>query len=94
MVLPPWEQTWGAPCHVHGLMAAGALSADGTRWMEAAPRFLLPVRALSTVLRGTCCAALAQEAPGACPTPGLPALGPPAGCAQRRAPLSAKAWGV
>ena len=60
MVLHTWDQTWGAPCHLHCVIAAGALSSDGERWSEADPRFLLPVRALRTVVRGKFCEALAQ----------------------------------
>ena len=60
MVLHTWDQTLGAHFHVHCLIAAGALSSAGERWIEAAPRFLFPVRALSPVFRGKFCAALAQ----------------------------------
>ena len=60
MVLHPWEQTLGAHVPVHCLMAAGARSANGTRGIDADPRFLLPVRALRPVLRGKCCEALAR----------------------------------
>ena len=60
----------GAHFHVHCIMAAGALAANGARWIDADPRFLFPVRALSTVFRGKFCAALAQaDAPGAVPLP-------------------------
>ena len=37
MVLHPWDQTLGAHCHVHCLMAAGALAANGARWIDADP---------------------------------------------------------
>ena len=96
MVLHPWDQTLGAHCHVHGLMAAGALASTGERWMEADPRFLLPVRALRTVFRGTCCAALAHgSTPAAVPRmEGLSALGTPEHIKRLRAQLSTKAWGV
>src|SRR5262249_4652596 len=60
MVLHTWDQTLGAHFHVHCVIAAGALAAHGERWIAADPRFLFPVRALSTVFRGTFCAALAQ----------------------------------
>jgi hypothetical protein len=60
MVLHTWDQTLGAHFHVHCVVAAGALAANGERWIEADPRFLFPVRALSTVFRGKFCAALAQ----------------------------------
>jgi Putative transposase len=60
MVLPTWDQTLGAHFHVHGLMAAGALAADGGHGIAADPRFLFPVRVLSTVFRGKFCTALAR----------------------------------
>jgi Putative transposase len=86
MVWHTWDQIFGAHFHVHCVMAAGALSSRGERWLEAEPRLLLPVRALRTVLRGTCCAALAQAgSTGAVPLP--------EGFAQLRHPLYAKAWG-
>ena len=70
MVLHTWDQTLGAHFHVHCVIAAGALSSNGERWIEADPRFLFPVRALSTVFRGKCCAALAQAgSTGAVPLP-------------------------
>jgi hypothetical protein len=93
MVLHPWDQTVGAHGHVHCLMAAGARSAHGGRWIDADPHFLFPVRALSTVLRGQCCEALAQGgSTGAVPLVDGPlTLGTPADFAQRRTPLSTKA---
>ena len=95
-VLPTWEQPLGAHVHGHGIMAAGALDSTGERWMEADPRFLLPVRALRTVLRGTFCAALAQGSPPAAVPrmEGLSALGTPENIKQLRAQLSTKAWVV
>jgi hypothetical protein len=87
MVLPTWDQTLGAHCHLHGVIAAGALSSDGERWIDADPRFLCPVRALSTVFRGKCCEALAQaDATGAVPLA--------ESFAPLRAQLSAKDWVV
>ena len=96
MVLHTWDQTLGAHFHVHCVLAAGALAANGERWIEADPRFLFPVRALSTVLRGKCCAALAQaSSTGALPlTEGSTTLGTPEGFAQLRAQLYAKDWVV
>ena len=63
MVLHTWDQTLGAHFHVHCIMAAGALAADGTRWIEADPRFLFPGRALSTVFRGSSAQRWPREAP-------------------------------
>ena len=60
MVLHTWDQTLGAHFHVHCIIAAGALSANGERWIDADPRFLFPVQALSTVFRGKFYEALGQ----------------------------------
>jgi hypothetical protein len=85
MVLHTWDQTLGAHFHVHCIIAAGALSSNGERWIEADPRFLFPVRALSTVFRGKFCAALAQAgSTGAVPLP--------EGFAQLRDQLYAQEW--
>jgi hypothetical protein len=87
MVLHTWDQTLGAHCHVHCLMAAGVLAANGARWIEADPRVLFPVRALSTVFRGKFGAALAQaDSTGAVPLT--------EGFAQLRNQLYAKEWVV
>ena len=96
MVLHTWDQPLGAHCHVHGVMAAGALASTGERWSETDPRCLCPVRALSTVLRGKCCAALAQAgSTGAWPlTQGPATLRTPEDFAPLRAQLYAKAWVV
>jgi hypothetical protein len=96
MVLHTWDQTLGAHWHVHCLLAAGALSAAGERWMEANPRFLLPGRALRPGWRGKVCAARAQASPGgAWPLAvGPPALGTPESFEQLRAPLYATEWVV
>src|SRR5262249_10036392 len=96
MVLHTWAQTLGAHFHVHCIMAAGALSADGTRWIAADPRFLFPVRALSTVFRGKFCAALAQ-AGATCAVPlveGPLTLGTSEDFAQLRTQLYTKDWVV
>ena len=96
MVLHTWDQTLGAHCHIHCVIAAGALASDGEHWIEADPRFLFPVRALSTVLRGKFCAALAQAgATGALPlAAGSPALGTAESFEQLRAQLYAQEWVV
>jgi hypothetical protein len=96
MVLHTWDQTLGAHFHVHCIIAAGALAADGGRWIEAAPRFLCPVRALSTVFRGKFCAALAQVgSTGALSfAEGASALGTPEGFESLRAQLYATEWVV
>jgi hypothetical protein len=78
------------------IIAAGALSANGARWIEADPRFLFPVRALSAVFRGKFCAALARiGATDAAPRmEGSPALGTPEDVEPLRAQLYTKAWVV
>jgi len=47
--------TWGSAMthhpHVHMIVPGGGLSADGTRWIAARPKFLLPVRVLSALFR-------------------------------------------
>jgi hypothetical protein len=77
-------------------MAAGALAAHGVHWIEADPRFLLPVRALSTVFRGKFCEALARLwTTDALACPEEPTSGGrPADFAPRRAQLYAKEWVV
>ncbi|MHC4179327.1 MAG: IS91 family transposase [Planctomycetota bacterium] len=52
LVLHTWDQQLRPHFHVHGLIASGALSADGTRWIAGGSRFLFPVRALSKMFRG------------------------------------------
>ena len=96
MVLHTWDQTLGAHFHVHCVIAAGALASDGEHWIEADPRFLFPVRALSTVFRGKFCTALAQAgATGALPlAAGSPALGTAESFEQLRAQLYAQEWVV
>jgi hypothetical protein len=96
MVLHTWDQTLGAHCHVHGVIAAGALASDGGHGIDADPRFLFPVRALSTVLRGKFCAALAQAgSTGALPlAEGPTALRTPESVEPLRAQLYAQEWVV
>jgi hypothetical protein len=60
MVLHTWDQTLNAHFHRHCLVPAGALAEDGTRWVPTPPRFLCPVRALSTVFRAKFLTALQQ----------------------------------
>ena len=58
--LHTWDQTLQAHFHLHCLVPAGALAEDGTRWGPPQPRFLCPVRALSTVCRATFLTAFPQ----------------------------------
>jgi Putative transposase/Transposase zinc-binding domain len=50
-VLHTWDQTLKDHFHLHCLVPAGALSDDHSRWIEARPNFLFPVKALSRVFR-------------------------------------------
>ena len=56
--------TWGSALthhpHVHMIVPAGGLSADGGRWIAARPRFLVPVKVLSRLFRGRLLAMLAE----------------------------------
>src|SRR4029077_6514531 len=51
-VLHTWDQTLKEHFHLHGLVPAGALSLDHSRWIGARPNFLFPVTALSQVFQG------------------------------------------
>jgi hypothetical protein len=59
-VLHTWGQNLQHHPHVHCVVPAGGLSLDGTRWVAASPRFLLPVRVLGRVFRGKFIAELKQ----------------------------------
>jgi hypothetical protein len=50
-VLHTWGQTLVHHPHVHCVIPAGGLSADGTRWISCREGFFLPVRALSRLFR-------------------------------------------
>jgi hypothetical protein len=52
LVLHTWDQQLRGHFHIHALIAGGALSAHGDRWISAGRQFLFPVRALSKVFRG------------------------------------------
>jgi hypothetical protein len=57
LVLHTWGQTLTQHLHLHCLVAAGALSAQGS-WIRTRRGFLFPVKALSVVFRGKFLAAL------------------------------------
>jgi hypothetical protein len=58
-VLHTWTRAMLYHPHVHMLVTAGGLSADGQRWVEPKnPKFLVPVRALSVIFRAKMRAAL------------------------------------
>jgi putative transposase/transposase-like zinc-binding protein len=52
LVLHTWGQNLLHHPHVHGVVPAGGLSADASRWVSCPPRFFLPVDVLSAVFRG------------------------------------------
>ncbi len=51
-ILHTWGQNMHHHPHVHCVVPGGGLSDDGERWIACRPGFFLPVRVLSTVLRG------------------------------------------
>lgn len=51
LVLHTWDQQLRPHFHLHGVIAGGALSGDGTKWIPAGKTFLFSVRALSKVFR-------------------------------------------
>jgi len=51
-VLHTWGQALTYHPHIHMIVPAGGLSADGIEWIRARRRFFLPVKALSKVFRG------------------------------------------
>ena len=57
LVLHTWKQDLGRHVHVHALVPAGALTADG-QWVAAKRGFLFPIHAISRVFRGKFVAAL------------------------------------
>jgi len=58
-VLHTWTRALLYHPHVHLLVTAGGLSADGQHWIEPKnPHYLVPVRALSVLFRAKLCAAL------------------------------------
>ena len=59
LVLHTWGQTLTQHLHLHCLVAAGALGADG-QWISSRRGFLFPEKALSQVFRGKFIAALTR----------------------------------
>lgn len=51
-VLHTWDQVLNLHPHLHLVVTGGGLSEDGERWIAARNSFLLPVRALSKIIRG------------------------------------------
>jgi hypothetical protein len=51
-ILHTWGQNLLHHPHVHCVVPAGGISADGSCWVACKPRFFLPVRVLSAMFRG------------------------------------------
>jgi hypothetical protein len=51
LVLHTWDQQLRAHFHLHCLIASGALSDDGSRWIAGGRQFLFPVHGLSKMFR-------------------------------------------
>jgi putative transposase/transposase-like zinc-binding protein len=52
-VLHTWSQTLSFHPHIHCIVTGGGLSPARDRWIASRPNFLVPVRVLSSVFRGT-----------------------------------------
>lgn len=59
-VLHTWDQELNSHHHLHLVVTGGGLSEDGERWIAAGNSFLLPVRALSKIIRAKFMEALEQ----------------------------------
>jgi hypothetical protein len=59
-VLHTWSQTLAFHPHIHCIVTGGGLSASRDCWVAARPGFLVPVRVLSKVFRGTLLELFAQ----------------------------------
>ena len=57
-VLHTWGQNLLLPPHLHCVVTGGGLCADGTNWICAREKYLLPVKVLAKLLRGKFLAAL------------------------------------
>jgi hypothetical protein len=62
-VLHPWTRTLAYQPPVHGLLPAGGVSADRTEWRPARSSSVVPVHALSKLVRGLLRALVPQERP-------------------------------
>lgn len=51
-VLHTWGQSLSYHPHIHALVPAGGLDADGMEWVNAHKKFFVPVKALSKIYRG------------------------------------------
>jgi len=62
-VLHTWTQQLHFHPHVHCLVSGGGISEDGSNWHPARHKFLLPIKALATLVRGRFRALLRQTCP-------------------------------
>ena len=60
-VLHTWDQDLNFHPHLHLVVTGGGLSLDGERWIAARNGFLLPVKALSKIIRGKFLEALEKD---------------------------------
>ncbi len=60
-VLHTWDQDLNFHPHLHIVATGGGLSPDGSRWISATNGFLIPVRALSKIIRAKFAQALHDE---------------------------------
>ena len=60
VVLHTWDQDLNFHPHLHIIATGGGLSPDGSRWISATNGFLLPVRALSRIIRAKFAEALSK----------------------------------
>lgn len=60
-VLHTWGQTLSLHPHIHMLVPAGGLDADGWQWVRSSKKFFVPVKALSKIFRA-CYVRLLTEA--------------------------------
>jgi len=51
MVLHTWTRDLRFHPHVHALVTAGGLAADGSRWVPSDKKYLFPVEAMGALLR-------------------------------------------
>ena len=51
-VLHTWGQSLNYHPHIHALVPAGGLDADGMQWLKAHKKFFVPVQVLSKIYRG------------------------------------------
>jgi hypothetical protein len=59
-VLHTWGQNLEHHPHIHYIVPAGGLAADGSRWIDSSRRFFLPVKALSKIFREKFCDQLSE----------------------------------